>query len=220
MDGRIEGTPAVLDESALTGEPLQVERAVGEPVRSGVVNAGDAFEIRATATAEDEHLRRDRAAGSAGRAPTAHRSFGWPTATRPGSCRWRWWWPARRGWPAGRRCGRWRCWWWRPRVRCCSRRRWRSSPGLSRASRQGVVIRSGGALENLGHATTLVMDKTGTLTAGRPGRRRRPGRARPRRRPRSCDWPRRWISCPRTCWPRRSSPKPWPETCRCRCPPT
>ena len=40
--------------------------------------------------------------------------------------------------------------------------------GLSRASRHGVVIRSGGALENLGHATTLVMDKTGTLTAGRP----------------------------------------------------
>ena len=40
--------------------------------------------------------------------------------------------------------------------------------GLSRASRHGVVIRSGGALENLGHATTLVMDKTGTLTMGRP----------------------------------------------------
>ena len=32
----------------------------------------------------------------------------------------------------------------------------------------GVIIRSGGALENLGHATTLVMDKTGTLTMGRP----------------------------------------------------
>ncbi|MFZ2174441.1 MAG: HAD-IC family P-type ATPase, partial [Rhodococcus sp. (in: high G+C Gram-positive bacteria)] len=40
--------------------------------------------------------------------------------------------------------------------------------GLSLASRIGVVIRSGGALENLGHATTLVMDKTGTLTSGRP----------------------------------------------------
>ena len=52
VDGRIEGPVAVLDESALTGEPLQVERAVGEPVRSGVVNAATAFEIRATATAE------------------------------------------------------------------------------------------------------------------------------------------------------------------------
>src|SRR4029079_3553133 len=33
VDGRIVGTTAVLDESVLTGEPLQVERAVGEPVR-------------------------------------------------------------------------------------------------------------------------------------------------------------------------------------------
>ena len=52
VDGRIEATLAILDESALTGEPLQVERAVGEPVRSGVLNAANAFEIRATATAE------------------------------------------------------------------------------------------------------------------------------------------------------------------------
>ena len=40
--------------------------------------------------------------------------------------------------------------------------------GLSRASRIGVVVRSGGALENLGRARTLVLDKTGTLTVGRP----------------------------------------------------
>ncbi len=40
--------------------------------------------------------------------------------------------------------------------------------GLSRASRLGVVIRDGGALENLGHARTLLLDKTGTLTRGRP----------------------------------------------------
>jgi len=53
VDGRIVDTVAVLDESVLTGEPLQVERGVGEPVRSGVVNAGTAFELRATATAQD-----------------------------------------------------------------------------------------------------------------------------------------------------------------------
>lgn len=52
VDGRITDSVAVLDESALTGEPLQVERAVGEPVRSGVVNAGSAFELYATATAD------------------------------------------------------------------------------------------------------------------------------------------------------------------------
>ncbi len=53
VDGRIADVVAVLDESALTGEPLQVERGVGEPVRSGVVNAGGAFEIRASATADE-----------------------------------------------------------------------------------------------------------------------------------------------------------------------
>ena len=40
--------------------------------------------------------------------------------------------------------------------------------GLSRASRLGVVVRDGGALENLGRARTLLLDKTGTLTRGRP----------------------------------------------------
>ncbi len=39
--------------------------------------------------------------------------------------------------------------------------------GLSRASRLGVVVRDGGALENLGRARTLLLDKTGTLTGGR-----------------------------------------------------
>jgi cation transport ATPase len=40
--------------------------------------------------------------------------------------------------------------------------------GLSRASRQGVIVRDGTALEQLGRARTLVMDKTGTVTVGRP----------------------------------------------------
>jgi len=53
VDGRIVEAVAVLDESALTGEPLQVERMHGESVRSGVVNAGSAFELCATDTAEN-----------------------------------------------------------------------------------------------------------------------------------------------------------------------
>ena len=127
VDGRIEGTVAVLDESVLTGEPLQVERAVGEPVRSGVVNAATAF-----SSVRRPPPSRAPTPGSCGwrrrRAPKARRLFGWPTGTRRGLCRWRSWWPAWPGWLVGRRCGRWRCWSWRRRVRCCSRRRWRSSP--------------------------------------------------------------------------------------------
>src|SRR5208337_4080869 len=40
--------------------------------------------------------------------------------------------------------------------------------GLSAAARRGVVVKSGGVLERLARCTTLVLDKTGTLTVGQP----------------------------------------------------
>ncbi|EWM10214.1 HAD-IC family P-type ATPase, partial [Kutzneria sp. 744] len=40
--------------------------------------------------------------------------------------------------------------------------------GMSRASRHGVVVRDGRALEALGRAETAVLDKTGTVTLGAP----------------------------------------------------
>src|SRR5271165_3465218 len=149
------------------GEALQVERGVGEPVRSGVVNAGNAFELRATATAENSTyagIVRLAAQAGAANAPIvrlADRYAAWflPLALLLAGAAW---------WASG------------SAVRAvavlvvatpCPLLL--AAPvaivsGLSRASRAGVVIRSGGALENLGHATTLVMDKTGTLTMGRP----------------------------------------------------
>ncbi len=167
VDGRIEGTPAVLDESALTGEPLQVERAVGEPVRSGVVNAANAFEIRATATAEAStyagivRLAQQAGADSAPIIRLADRYAAWflPLALVVAGAAWLASGSAVRAVAV--------------LVVATPCPLLLAAPvaivsGLSRASRQGVVIRSGGALENLGHATTLVMDKTGTLTAGHP----------------------------------------------------
>lgn len=53
VDGVVFAAKAVLDESALTGEPIPVERGAGEVVRSGTLNAGEAFELTATATAEE-----------------------------------------------------------------------------------------------------------------------------------------------------------------------
>ena len=40
--------------------------------------------------------------------------------------------------------------------------------GLNRAARRQIVIRNGGALEQLGTVATAMFDKTGTLTIGRP----------------------------------------------------
>ncbi|MDJ0441454.1 heavy metal translocating P-type ATPase [Rhodococcus qingshengii] len=167
VDGRVEDVVAVLDESALTGEPLQVERAVGEPVRSGVVNAATAFEIRATATADAStyagivRLAQQAGADSAPIIRLADRYAAWflPLALAVAGAAWLASGSAVRAVAV--------------LVVATPCPLLLAAPvaivsGLSRASRQGVVIRSGGALENLGHATTLVMDKTGTLTAGRP----------------------------------------------------
>lgn len=167
VDGRITTAGAVLDESVLTGEPLQTERGLGEPVRSGAVNAGSAFEMRAAATAEDStyaEIVRLAAQASAENAPVIR------LADRYAA-------------------------WFLPLTLLVSGGAWLASgspvravavlvvatpcplllaapvaivSGLSRASRHGVVVRNGAALENLGNATTLAMDKTGTLTMGRP----------------------------------------------------
>lgn len=167
VDGEITDGVAILDESALTGEPLSVERRGGDRVRSGVVNAGPALELRTRLTADQStyagivRLAQDAAAESAPVIRLADRVAVWfmPLAlgvaglaslisaspTRAVAvlvvatpC------PLLLAAP----------------VAIVS--------GMSRASRVGVVVRSGSALENLGHATTLVMDKTGTLTSGRP----------------------------------------------------
>lgn len=167
VDGRVVDTVAVLDESALTGEPLQVERAAGEPVRSGVVNAGTAFELRATATAEDStyagivRLAQQVGAESAPIVRLADRFAAWflPLTLLVAGAAWLASGSAVRAVAV--------------LVVATPCPLLLAAPvaivsGLSRASRHGVVIRSGGALESLGHATTLLMDKTGTLTTGRP----------------------------------------------------
>ena len=48
VDGLVVDGMAVLDQSALTGESVPVQRKGGEPVMSGVTNVGDAFDLSAT----------------------------------------------------------------------------------------------------------------------------------------------------------------------------
>ena len=167
VDGRVTGTVAVLDESVLTGEPLHVEHPAGDMIRSGAVNAGGAFELRASATAADStyagivRLARDAGAESAPIIRLADRIAAWflpATLLTAGAA---WWYSGSAARAVAVLVVATPC----PLLL--------AAPvaivsGLSRSSRRGVVIRSGGALESLGHATTLVLDKTGTLTQGRP----------------------------------------------------
>jgi heavy metal translocating P-type ATPase len=167
VDGRVVGGTAVLDESVLTGESRSVERAAGQTVRSGVVNAGSAFEVRASATeqestyAEIVRLARQAGAESAPVVRLADRYAAWflPLSVAAAGLAWLISGSAVRAVAV--------------LVVATPCPLLLAAPvaivsGLSRASRLGVVIRDGGALENLGRARTLLLDKTGTLTGGRP----------------------------------------------------
>ena len=168
VDGRVASGGVILDESALTGESVPVSVVNGQAVRSGVVNAGDAFELLAGATAaESTYAGIVRLAGEAAaeRAPVVRLADRLAAVFLPITIL--------VAGVAGIAAG--------SLTRAvavlvvatpCPLLL--AAPiaivsGLSRSSRYGVVIRDGAALENLGHATTLILDKTGTLTTGRPG---------------------------------------------------
>ncbi|MFD9126610.1 heavy metal translocating P-type ATPase [Kitasatospora sp. NPDC059571] len=167
VDGRIEDAAAVLDESVLSGESAQLERSVGEPVRSGCVNAGGAFGLRATATEQDStyaeivRLARQAGAESAPVVRLADRYAAWflPLSLAVAGLAWLVSGSAVRAVAV--------------LVVATPCPLLLAAPvaivsGLSRAAREGVVVRDGAALETLGRARTMVLDKTGTLTTGRP----------------------------------------------------
>ena len=165
VDG-IASTHAVLDESALTGESRPVERAAGDPIRSGAVNAGGAFDLQATTTAEGstyagivrlvQEAERQKApfvrladryaaifvpitlavAGVAWVAGDATRALSVLVVATP--C------PLLLAVP----------------ISIVS--------GISRAAHRGIIVKGGGVLETLARAKVLVLDKTGTLTSGVP----------------------------------------------------
>ena len=136
-------------------------------MRSGSVNAGGGVEIRATATAADStyagivRLAKQAAAESAPVVRLADRVAAWfvPLALAIAGLAWLFSGSATRAVAV--------------LVVATPCPLLLAAPvaivsGLSKASRIGVLVRGGGPLETLGRATTLVLDKTGTLTSGRP----------------------------------------------------
>ena len=166
VDGTLMSGGAVLDESALTGEALPVEHVQGDTVRSGTVNAGGPFDLRAAATAADSTY-----AGIIRLVEQAERSQA----------------------PFVRLADRYATW-FLPLTLAVAGVAWAAGgaaravavlvvatpcplilaapvalvSGLSAAARRGVVVKNGGVLERLAKCATLITDKTGTLTVGQP----------------------------------------------------
>ena len=165
VDGVILTTNATLDEAALTGEPIPVTRAKGEPVHSGTINAGETFELRATAAAGDSTyagIVKLVTAAQTAKAPFIRLADRYALLLLPvtlvlAGAAWAWSGDPIRGLAvlvASTPC---------PLIL--------AAPvafiaGVSRAARRGILIKGGAAIEALARTHTVMFDKTGTLTVG------------------------------------------------------
>lgn len=167
VDGTIEADGAFLDTSAVTGESLPVKLLRGADALSGSTNAGDAFDIIATRRAKDSTY-----AGIVRLVEEAQQSKA----------------------PMSRLADRWSMVFLVATVILATTAWYLTGDpiravavlvvatpcplilavpvalvaGLSRAARLGVLIKGAKPLEAMAQIRTLILDKTGTLTDGRP----------------------------------------------------
>jgi len=167
VDGLLASGNGVLDESALTGESRPVERVEGEQIRSGAVNAGAAFELRAVASADRstyagivrlvEQAQRERAPFV--RLADRYALIFIPVTLVIAGLAWAISGDAVRALSVlvvATPC---------PLIL--------AAPiaivaGISRAAKRGIIVKGGSALESLARGRVLLFDKTGTLTTGTP----------------------------------------------------
>ena len=167
VDGTVVDGEAVVDTSALSGEPLPVTIGSGMPVLSGTSNAGSPFDVRADRPAVESAyaaLVRLVEQAQAHRAPFVrmadrYAGFFLPATLLVAGAAWALSGDAVRALAVmvvATPC---------PLIL--------AAPialvsGLSRAARAGVIVKGTGAIETLGQARTVLFDKTGTLTVGTP----------------------------------------------------
>ncbi|MER7274882.1 heavy metal translocating P-type ATPase [Dactylosporangium sp. NPDC000244] len=166
VDGRLLDD-GVFDESALSGEPLPVERRAGDDVRSGVVNAGAAARMLATETAAASTYAgvvRLVQRAQASSAPFVRLADRFALIFVPLTLL-----VAGMAWAISGEAVRAVA----VLVVATPCPLLLAAPiaimsGVSRAARYGVILKGGAALERLAAGRVLLFDKTGTLTSGRP----------------------------------------------------
>jgi Cu+-exporting ATPase len=177
VDGVVTEGASSVDESMITGEPIPAEKSPGGKVTGGTVNGTGSFLMKAQHVGAETLLARIVqlvSEAQRSRAPIqrlADRAAGWfvPAVVAIAAAAFMWW--ALRG-PE-------------PRmvyallasvsvlIIACPCALGLATPmsimvGTGRGAQAGVLIRNAEALETLEKVDTLLVDKTGTLTEGRP----------------------------------------------------
>ena len=177
VDGKVTEGASAVDESMLTGEPVPVEKIAGSPVSGGTLNARGGFLMRAERVGADTLLARivDMVAqAQRSRAPIQR------LADKVSA----WFVPAVIG-VALIAALVWAVVGPQPRLAyallsavgvliiACPCALGLATPmsimvGVGRAAQAGVLVRDAAALETLEKIDAIIVDKTGTLTEGRP----------------------------------------------------
>lgn len=176
LDGQIVSGQSTVNQAPITGESLPVDKGVGDPVFAGTINDMGSFEFRITATARDTTLARiihaiEEAQGA--RAPTQrfvdtfakyYTPIVFVLAILVAII------------PPLMFSGIWYDWIYKALVLlviACPCALVISTPvtvvsGLAAAAKRGILIKGGVYLENGRHLHTVALDKTGTITQGKP----------------------------------------------------
>lgn len=176
LDGQVEQGASTVDQAPITGESLPVEKAAGDPVFAGTINQSGSFDFRVTAEAGDSTLARIIEAVEAAqgqKAPTQRFVDRFAAVYTPivlvlaiGVALV----------PPSFFNGDWFGWIYKALtllVIACPCALVISTPvtvvsGLTAAARQGILVKGGVHLEEGRHLKWLALDKTGTITHGKP----------------------------------------------------